>query len=216
MAAEPMFRAPRPEMVSESNLASWAGDAETHSNRTRSGVKANFTRAKMLRISKSPFSARLGSQLWRTTTSENFCIAMRYSTASRRSFDLGFGSGNRKVRVVQGHVLFDLFDADLGARRTTFGSLLDGKRVIDSVHFFVIAIVDFRLLQGAADCRLNFQFQLQKRIGVQVVVADIAVLHAEFDLVAIAAFDRIMADQLGLVAFFLVVHQGAVTVGVYY
>src|SRR6201987_23777 len=214
MAAEPMFRAPRPEMVSESNLASCAIDAETQSSKPRSGVTTNFMRAKMLRISKSPFSARLGSQLSRTTTSENFCIWMPGSTASRGSLGLGFGSGNGKVRVVQGHVLYDFFDANLCARRTAFGSLLDGKRVIDSVHFFVIAIVDFRLLQGAADGGLNFQFQLQKRIGVKVVVPDIAILHAELNFVAIGAFDRIVSDQLGLVALFLVVHQRAINVRV--
>src|SRR5713101_3679779 len=66
MAADPIFRAPRPEMVSESNFASCAGDAETQIRNPSSGVTRYFMQRMEVRISKHSFLAELGSQRFAT------------------------------------------------------------------------------------------------------------------------------------------------------
>src|SRR6266568_8952755 len=69
MAADPIFRAPRPEMVSESNFApgSCAGDAATQISTADSvtrQVMRYVVQRMELRIWKNSFSAELCSQLF--------------------------------------------------------------------------------------------------------------------------------------------------------
>src|SRR5690242_5873565 len=134
---------------------------------------------------------------------------------SRRGFlRFRFRNGHGEQRIIQVRVLLDLFYGELLARRTTLLLLLDRKGIVDAVHLLVISVIHRGFLERAANGGLDFDLQLEIGIGVQVVVANVAVLHAELDLVAVGAFHRVMADQFGGVAFFLVVHQRAVYVAV--
>src|SRR6266852_3586351 len=51
--------------------------------------------------------------------------------------------------VFQEHVLLDLFDGDLRARRAAFLRLLDGEGVVDSVHLLVVTVIHLGLFAPA-------------------------------------------------------------------
>src|SRR5712664_1484885 len=114
MAAEPMFRAPRPEMLSESNLASCAGAASAKIIVMRNTVITAAKQRIILRILANSSAIKLKQRLLSENTSRDI-RAPEKSFPGRRRFCLRFGDGHREMCVFQRYILFDLFDRDLRA-----------------------------------------------------------------------------------------------------
>src|SRR5216683_2644486 len=222
MAAEPMFRAPRPEIVSESNLVFCAGADAANIIIARIAVVTAAKQRIVLLISADSSASKLLQRVLNLIHPRMFNAGWPFSPAalqqllpSRRRLRLRFGRRHREMRVFQRNILFDLHDRDLRARSTALLRLLNGKRIIDAVHLLVIAEIQFVLLQRATNRGLDFQFQLQVRVRIQIVVAHVAVLHAQFDLEAIRSLHRVVPHQFSFMALLLVIYERPVDVGIH-
>src|SRR6266566_1296102 len=213
MAAEPMFRAPSPEIVSESNLASCACAFATKITVEKSTITTKAKQRIRLRISAVSSNYKAEVTVDRNETIHGHSCAEE-SLCGRRRLRPCLRGGQREMCVFQEHVLLDLLDGDLCARCAAFLRLLDGEGVVDSVHLLVVPVIHLGLLQCAANRGLNLECQFEIRIGIEIVVANVAILHAEFDLEAICPFHRIVPDEFCSVPFSFVVHKRAVEIGV--
>src|SRR6266568_2382865 len=213
MAAEPMFRAPSPEIASESNLASCARAFAAKITAEKSTITTTAKQRTRLRISAVSSNYKAEITVVRDETIHGHsCV--EESVSGRRRLRPCLRGGQREMCVFQEHVLLDLLDGDLCARCAAFLRLLDGEGVVDSVHLLVVPVIHLGLLQCAANRGLNLEFQFEIRIGIEIVVANVAILHAEFDLEAICPFHRIVPDEFCSVPFSFVVHKRAVEIGV--
>src|SRR5947207_14827979 len=131
-----------------------------------------------------------------------------------RGFGFRFGNWHGKMGVIERDVLLNFFDGNLRSRGAALLRLLDREWIINPVHLFVVAVVQLRFLQRATDGGLYFDFQFEKGIGIEIVVTNVAVFHAQFNFIAVCTFDGVVPDQLGLVAFVFVVDEGAVNIGI--
>src|SRR5258708_17811664 len=114
MAAEPMFRATRPEMMSDSNLASCEGAASAKIIVMRNTIITAARQRIMLRISANSSARKLKQRLLGENTSRDI-RAPEKSFPGRRRFCLRFGDGHREMCVFQLDILLHLFARDLPA-----------------------------------------------------------------------------------------------------
>src|SRR6267154_4831421 len=203
IAAEPIFREPKPEMVSESNTASWAAMLAGKVQSTPE-ITAAEQNAFHLRIFIFPRIA-IETRSPRLERKQN-------SFGRWRCFYVRLGGGHRKSRVVERNVHLDFVHGKFGARFASLFASLYGEGIINSVHLLVVTEIGLGILHSSADVTLVFDFEFQERIAIQEVVTDIAIFQGELHFVTIRALNRIMPSKLGLVAFLLVVHQGAIDI----
>src|ERR1700704_2200292 len=203
IAAEPIFREPKPEMVSESNTASCApilaGKIQSTPEITATEQNAFHLLIFICpRIAIEIRSPRLGRK--------------QNSFGRRRCFFARLGGGHGKSRVVDRNVHLDFVHGKFGARFASLFASLDGKGIINSVHLLVVTEIGLGILHSSADVTLVFDFEFQERIAIQEVVTDIAIFQGELHFVTIRALNRIMSGKLGLVPFLLIVHQRAIDI----
>src|SRR6267154_275147 len=115
MAADPMFRAPSPEIVSESNFDSCAGAGPANIIAARITVITTAMRWFVLLISAD--SSSIESKLGFVDLKEFINIrSAGDSLPGGWRFHFRFGNRHREVRVFHLYVLFNLFDGKLRAR----------------------------------------------------------------------------------------------------
>src|SRR5271156_924013 len=186
IVAEPIFRAPSPAIVSESNFAVCA-DIPVASIAAKIGASAidvfSDPRKKFFMFSVS--SVRNENCPWWCSAASSHRIA---TLLGRRRLLYRLNHGHHKSRIVNGHINLDFLHAQLLPLRVALLPLLDGKRVVHTVHLLVVAEILLRLLQRPADGSLHFELQLQKGIRVQIVVAHVAIFHRQAHLEAVRAF----------------------------
>src|SRR5438876_11742183 len=112
MEAEPMFRAPRPEIVSESNLVSWAGAGPAIIILARNTIITAAKQRIDLRILADSSAIKWKRRLFGVSPIHEFSCG-RESLSGRRRLGLRFGDRHREMCVFQRYVLFDLFNGDL-------------------------------------------------------------------------------------------------------
>ena len=56
-----------------------------------------------------------------------------------------------------------------------FFALIHGEGIVNTIDLFVIAEDGLTILDGAANGALGFDLQLEKRVGIDVVVTDVAI-----------------------------------------
>src|SRR5712671_234630 len=203
IAAEPIFREPKPEIVSESNTASWAAmlAGKVHSTPETTAAEQNAFHLRIFicpRIAIEIRSRRLGRK--------------QNSFGCRRCFFVRLGGGHRKSRVVERNVHLDFVHGKFGARFASLLASLDGKGIINSIHLLVVTEIGLGILHSSADVTLVFDFVFQERIAIQEVVTDIAIFQGELHFVTVRALNRIMPGKLGLVPFLQIVHQRAIDI----
>src|SRR5712675_3729380 len=203
IAAEPIFREPKPEMVSESNTASCApilaGRVQSIPEIMAAEQNAFHLRIFMFpRIAIEIRSPRLGRK--------------QNSFGRWRCFYVRLGGGHRKSCVVERNVHLDFVHSKFGARFASLFASLDGKGIINPIHLLVVAEIGLGILHSSADVTLVFDFEFQERIAIQEVVTDIAIFQGELYFVTIRALNRIMPGKLGLVPFLQIVHQRAIDI----
>src|SRR5262245_52760928 len=184
IVAEPMFRAPRPEIVSESILTTGAAAGAC----ARAEPRVAIPNREAAIVALTRMQSSLGGR-----------------GRSRRRMEEG---------VVEGDVRLDLVEHDLLPVGASLDPLLERVGVVDPGDFFVVAERGLRLALGAADHALLLDLDRNEVLGVDVVVLDVAVLQRHLELEGIGAFDGLGADELDGVALLLRVDERAVEVRV--
>src|SRR5882724_2013197 len=206
IAAEPIFREPKPEMVSESNTASCAPILAGKVKSTPE-ITAAEQNGFHLRIFMFP---RIAIEIRRPVSLKN-----QDSFCRRRCLHVRLDGRHEKSRVVERNVHLDFVHGKFGARFASLFASLDGKGIINSIHLLVVAEECLGVLHCSADVTLVFDFEFQERIAIQEVVTDIAIFQGELHLVTICALNRIMSGEFGLVPLLQIVHQRTIDVRIY-
>src|SRR5882762_4522891 len=197
IAAEPIFREPKPEMVSESNTASCAPILAGKVKSTPE-ITAAEQNGFHLRIFMFP---RIAIEIRRPVSLKN-----QDSFCRRRCLHVRLDGRHGKSRVVERNVHLDFVHGKFGARFASLFASLDGKGIINSIHLLVVAEECLGVLHCSADVTLVFDFEFQERIAIQEVVTDIAIFQGELHFVTIRALNRTVASEFGLVPFLLIIH----------
>src|ERR1700688_237921 len=168
IVAEPIFRAPSPEIESESYFTPCA---------RRYGAKnvalvmhAVSTKQRVtLSISMMSLKVILQSALTQKFGKENFSASLRVW------FRFCFSDRHREQRIVQWDVKFYFVHRKFRALLASLLSAFEGKRKIQPVHLFIVSIEVFCKYHRPANSTLILHFDFEEGVGVQKVIAHIAI-----------------------------------------
>src|SRR5690349_8858359 len=186
--AEPMLRAPRPEITPASKRGAAA---------LSDGLSAALT------ASEAPSAAAISvvSETVRRWLFFEFMVVI--------SGSVGLAGRECEHAVFDRRVRFGVVDRRLRAVAVGLALARHREREEDAVDLLVVAVVGRALVQRAAHVALRDHADLEEVIGIEIDVVDVAVLQRDLELVRVGAVDVLGAKVLDLVAALLRADQRA-------